>query len=162
MQAHQILANQRWPNDRKRIWLVRKHINRTWPDELSFAKSKIMGSKGHDFATRMINGRLKTRFKNKFVWGIDHEISGNKHQGRMYHSPLFDGLKGRHSWQAWLKALRRKNIFSPWPGRLWIGACLTTKRRDWGDDQAADHPPCATFGEYYGIISPGLQMELYL
>ena len=25
-----------------------------------------------------------------------------------------------------------------------------------------DHLLCATSGEYYGIISPGLQMELYL
>ena len=98
MQAHQILANQRWPNDRKGIWLVRKQINRTWPDELSFAKSKIMGSKCHGFAKSMINGRLKTRFKNSFVWRIDHEISGNKHQveNRIYHSPLFHGFKGRH------------------------------------------------------------------
>ena len=91
MKASRIMANlQRLANDRKRMWLVRKQINRTRP-------GKLLGSKARDFATRMINSSLKTRFKNSFVWGIDHEISGNKHQGRMYHSPLFDGLKGRYS-----------------------------------------------------------------
>ena len=36
------------------------------------------------------------------------------------------------------------------------------KHQDWGDDQAEDYLLCASSGEYYGIISPGLQMKLYL
>ena len=34
MQARQIMANQRWVYDRKRIRLVRKQINGTRPGEL--------------------------------------------------------------------------------------------------------------------------------
>ena len=172
MQARQIVANQRWANDRKRIWLVPKKINRTRLDELSRAKSKIMGSKCHGFATSIINGRLKTRFKKSIVWHINHEISGSKHQGRKQNIPLttLSRLQRQtlHDWrlcsvkvyflfgQVDFESLRVSQLNAEWlSARNW-------QHQDWVDDQAADHPLCATSGEYYGIIRPGLQIQLYL
>ena len=160
------MVNMRWPNDRKRIWLVPKQINRTRPAKLVLrAKSWAANAM---VLQSIINGRLKTRFKNSFVRCIDHEISGNKHQARKQNIPLTSFTASKAD-TPWLKALQHKKIFSPWPGRLWIGARVSQlnaernwKLQDWGDDQAEDHLLCANSGEYYGIISPGLQMELYL
>ena len=141
-------------------------MNHTRPDELSRAKSKIMGSKCHGFATSMINGRLKTSFKNSIVWRIDHEISGNKHQGRKHNIPLTTLSRLQrptlHDWrlcsvkiylllgQVDFESVRISQLSDErLSARYW-------KHQDWVDDQAADHPLCATSDEYYGVINPGL------
>ena len=152
--------------------LISPQTNRPHTPGWTLAKSKIMGSKGHDFATSTINGRLKTRFKNSFVWFIGHEISGNKHQARKQNIPLTTLSRPQrptlHDWrlcsvkiyfllgQVDFESVRVSQLNAE---RL---SARNWQHQDWGDDQAADHPPCAASGEYYGIINPGLQMELYL
>ena len=111
-----------------------------------------MCSKGHDFATSMVNGRLRTMFKNSFVWRIDHEISGHKHQGRMYHSLLF------HDWR--LCSIKKYFFLGQVDFESARVAQLNAERlsarnwrhQDWVKDQAADHPLSATSGEYYRLL----------
>ena len=131
-----------------------------------------MSSKCHGFAKSMTNGRLKTRFKNIFAWPIDHEIYGNKHQARKQNIALTTLSRPQrptlHDWrlcsvkiyfllgQVDFESVRVSQLNAE---RL---SARNWQHQDWGDDQAADHPLYATSGEYYGIINPGLQMELYL
>ena len=163
MQARQIVANQRWASDRKRIWLVPKQINRTRLDELSRATSKIIG-----FATSIINGRLKTvlygasitRFlavnikvkkQNISLTTLSRLQRPTLHDWRLCSIKVYFLLGQIDFESVRVSQLNAEQLSA----RNW-------QHQDWVDDQAADHPLCATFCGYYGIISPGLQIQLYL